>query len=395
MTRYRYSVISPDGRKRIGHIEAHGKQQAEKLILASDDLLIELEVTSARKRFKLERKQTVSEATAAEFGLELSGLLSAGAPLRRALDIQSEGKTQTAILAQNVRRRIDTGLALSEALEEAGGSAVLLSEFSAAGEAGAGLERLLASGARFLNARQQAVSELKNALAYPLFIVLLALVALTVITIFVAPALAPTLEDAGQGGIVLWLAKIGTWAQSHSSLFLVILAGLISLTFFTASSKLLKNWVSRLIWRSPFLGGIVRDLDTGQSCNVMSALLEAGRPLESALRFAAAVSSTELSKTYQGIALRLRDGEVASVAFSTSKALPIELRRLAVLGEQSSTLGRAIAQAGDLCHARALRRIHQLANVAGPALVIGLGLAIAGLMLSILGSLSSIGETVL
>ena len=162
MTRYRYTVIAPNGRKRSGQIEAGSRDQAEALISSDGDLLIDLSDTEQRRLFSLERSSDLPSSTATDFALELAGLLTAGASLRRALDIQTEGRSKPAELARSIRKHIDEGGTLSSGLKASGGSGTLLAEFAAAGEAGAGLETLLDVGGRFLAARQQALSEIRR-----------------------------------------------------------------------------------------------------------------------------------------------------------------------------------------------------------------------------------------
>lgn len=395
MTLYRYAALSPDGRKRSGQVEAANKEGARRQITASGDRLIELKDATKSSWKKLERRTRISPLDAGEFATELAGLLGAGAPLRKALDIQASGTGASSKLAAAVRRSIDNGGSLSAGLAMAGGGAATLSQFAEAGEAGAGLDALLANGGRFLKARSEALSKIRNALAYPFFILILTCVALSVITLFVAPALAPTLQQSGQGGFIIFLASVGEFIKDHSQVILVVLALSIALVFLIARKPFAARKLNNLIWSLPGIGSVARDLDVGQSCSVLAALLETGRPLESALKYAASVSGPRLAVSYSNIAQRLRDGEIASSAFNSETSLPLEVRRLALLGERSSAFARAMAQAGELCHARAMRRIDRIAAITGPVMVIGLGAAVSLLMLSVLGSLSSIGDAAL
>lgn len=393
MTRFRYSALGPDGKKISGTLEAPDVSQAKRQILASGDRLIDLKDASKRSWVKLERRTNIKPRHASEFALELSGLLVAGAPLRKALDIQTAGQGKSAQLASAVVRSIDTGGSLSAGLRTVGGSAATLAEFAEAGEAGAGLDALLKSGGEFLQARAEATDKIRSALAYPLFISLLAIVAVSVITLYVAPALAPTLEGSGQGGIVIMLAGLGDWLRANAQIVLTAIAGLIVFIFLALKNASVQNRLNQIVWALPGIGRVARDLDTGQSCSVLSALLETGRPLENALKYAAHVSGPRLSIVYLSIAQRLRDGETASSAFNAEKLLPLEVRRLALLGERSSAFPKAMHQAGEICHARAMRHLDRISSIIGPVLVIGLGAAISLLMLGVLGSLSSIGDT--
>lgn len=388
---YRYTAITPDGQKISGQIDAATESAAKRYIQSSGEYLLDLREAKKRDWLKLETQKEPELAAVSSFALELAGLLEAGAPLRKALDIQADGKGKVSKLAANTIKMVETGGTFSDALRQNGGAANLLAEFVAAGEAGAGLDRMLAIGGAFLRQREDALAKIKSALAYPLFICLLALVALLVMMLYVAPTLAPVLADADGAGPILLLADIGRFLQAHASIIFIGFASLTSLLLWLGRSGRLGKGMTRLAWRIPFIGGMTRDLDTGRACAVMAALLESGRSLENALEFAGAASSAQMRVLCLSIAERLRDGHTASAAFQAEKHLPNEVRRLAVLGESSSAFPRAMRQAGHICHDRAMRKLDQAAALAGPALVIGMGGLIAALMLSVLGSLGSIG----
>lgn len=394
MARFQYSSIDRNGARRKGTISASGEAQARQHIAAGGELLIDIREASRRRWFALEQRSSISPMEAAAFASELAALLKAGAPLRNALEIQTKGRSAASRLARDVLKTIDVGGSLSSSLRQAGGGATLLAEFAAAGEAGAGLDTLLDKGAGFLNDRAAALSKIREALAYPLFITCLGVIALCVITLYVAPALAPMLEDVGNGGFVLLLAGLGTWLKDNSSFVFLGLAGLAGGLFFASRNRPVRRLIARIFFSLPIIRGLSRDLEVGQSCEVLAAMLDAGRPLETALRFAAATSNPVLADTWTQIAARIRDGEVLSSAFSRAQGLPPELQRLALLGERSGAFSNSIRQAGRICHTRAMSGIDRLSGILGPALVIGMGATIAALMLSILGTLSGMGDAI-
>ncbi len=389
--RFRYSSIDASGKRVRGQVEALTEEDARAYIVNSGELLVDLAPQHHRTWFKLETQSEISLETAARFALELSGLIEAGAPLRKALDIQTDGQGKVSALAKGAIKQIDIGGSLSSALRQSGGAAVLLSEFVAAGEAGAGLDRMLGTGGRFLHARAEAFARIRSALAYPMFICLLAFAALTVMTLYVAPSLAPLVEDVDGGGAIQVLSDIGQWVQANSAAILFVTAISVGILFLLAKTDRVSKQLVKLSWAMPVIGSIRKDLDISQACEVLSTLLESGRSMESALSFAGAASSQHVARLFGEIAEHIRDGEVASVAFSAASDLPNDVRRLAVLGESTSAFPHAMKQAGEICHARAMRKLDRLAALAGPVLVIGMGGMIAALMLTVLGSLGSLG----
>ncbi|MEM6554511.1 MAG: type II secretion system F family protein [Pseudomonadota bacterium] len=395
MTEYTYTVIDPTGRERKGVIEARSRQVAQATLHNDGDLILDIRPARKRQWLKLEKKSNVSHKEAAAFALELAGLLNAGAPIRKALAIQSDGSGMTADLAASCTRALDRGNALSSALSGYGGAAKLLAEFVRAGEAGAGLNELLLRGGQFLETRALVMSRLTRAIAYPAFILLITMIALIVLFLFVAPSLAPIFRDAGKGSVIIWMATVGEWVLANQSLVFSSIAVFAVILFFLCRNHRFQRAADRTLWKLPLVGSIVQDLDTGQSCDVLSALLERGRPLEVALNYAASVAGPTLTSTYSRISERLRDGVLASTAFGSEKNLPHDVRRLIALGEKSSAFPRAIRQAGELCRTRAIVRLDRLTSVLGPTLVIGLGVLISLLMLTVLQSLTSLTDSVL
>lgn len=392
MIQFRYTGMTNTGKKTSGHLEANDEHHAKQLIRSKGLYIVELNKRNERQFLKLEKNISAKPQDISIFAIELAGLLKAGAPLRKALEIQSKGNGKQAHMAANISTKIDNGGKLSEGIREIGLSAHLLAEFAAAGENGAGLDKLLENGGEFIRARHQAITRIKNALAYPLFILVLAFISMSVLTIYVAPALAPTLESSESSGIIFLMADLGEWIQSNNSFILVGIALLILVTYLILKRPQTSSVLNKAVWKIPYIGTIAKDLDIGQSCEVLSALLESGRPVDVALEYASAVSGPNLSKSYKRMSKRIRDGSLMSTAFEEEKDLPIEVKRLALLGEQTSALGISIKQAGVLCYDRALLRIDRFSAIAGPSLVIIMGIGIALLMLNVLGSISQIGD---
>ncbi len=393
MTLFKYTGMQKSGKKVSGQLEAENISHAKQLIRSKDLYIVDLSPSKKREFFKFERDISPKPNEVSIFAIELAGLLKAGAPLRKALEIQSKGQGTQADMAKNVSITIDNGGKLSEGIKELGPSAQILAEFTSAGESGAGLDVLLQNGGEFIRSRQEALSKIKNALAYPIFILFLAIISISILIIYVAPALAPALEEnGGQSNFILTMAKAGDWFQNHSAILLSGLAGAILISFFILRRPQSKLFINSLMWRMPLIGKILQDLDVGQSCEVLSALIESGRPIDIALEYASAVSGPTLSKSYSQMSLKIRDGALMSSAFEQETNLPIEVKRLALLGEQTSALGLSVKQAGSLCYDRAMQKIDRFSAVIGPFLVISMGIGIAILMLNVLGSISQIGD---
>lgn len=393
--KFRFVTLDINGREGSGTIDAATEDAARAVLSANGDLIVSIKEEQSASIWKFERKSGVTAAHAASFAMDLSGLISAGAPLKNAMEIIASQKDKSARIAAYTLRRLEDGIPLSVSLKEFGDATQTLSEFVKAGEAGAGLPQLLQTGGEFLNARAEMVSKMKNALAYPVFILILAFAAISLMIVYVAPALAPTLSEQGDAKIILILAQVGEFVQAHSSILLIAFGLILFALLIAGRFERTKIWLATFAWYAPFTGPVIRDMETAQSAQIIAALLKSGTPIEKALSYGARVSGPVLSQLYLNTAERLRDGVTVGIAFSAEQQFPDDLKRLTRLGEVTGALTEAISQAGELSKARATRKIETFSAVIGPFLVIAIGALIAFMMLSVLSSLTSIGEGVL
>ncbi|MEO1016020.1 MAG: type II secretion system F family protein [Pseudomonadota bacterium] len=392
MSLFLYRALDPNGRKRSGEIEASDLAAARFALSQRGETVVDLRVADQALRFQLERSRGLSVRVAAAFATELAALLKAGAPLRRALDILGEGRTLTAALARDLAEGVDQGQWLSRLLESRGGAGPLLARFVEAGEAGAGMSEMCAKAGGFLKARADVADQVRGALAYPLFVILLAVAAVLVIVLVVAPALAPALEQSESAALVLGLASMGRWLSANASVLLACAAGILGVVFLLRGRLRLEWLFSTAANAVPLVRDSRRDFSGGAAAEVLAALIDAGTPVADALDVASGLAGGPVGAALRDAAERIRDGSPASEAIGAVDDLPLEVRRLAQLGEASGSLGLGLAEAGRLCRARALRRVERASAVAGPALVVTVGGIVSGLMILVLTSLTSIGE---
>lgn len=392
MTQFLYRSILPTGEKQSGLIEAGSIEAARRLIFERGETLLDLRASAERQRFRLERTTSPNLRVTGQFASELSPLLRAGAPLRKALTIMSEGAGKTTEMAKRYGEGIDNGKRLSDVILADGGQAVLLGRFIEAGEKGAGLSTMCEKASSFLNARAEASEKIRSALAYPIFVLVLALAAMLVIILFVAPALAPALSESDNASLIKTMASLGEWIIANNTAILLTLATLVASLYLLRQRLGLSKRFGRVLDKLPLVRSIRSDLSSGPAADVLGALISAGTPVADALDTAASLTSNPAKQAFSSSAERIRDGSPVGEALAQADALPSEIRRLAALGEQTGGLGESLSEAGRLCQARALQKIGRAAAIAGPVLVILIGGLVAAMMLLVLSGLTSIGE---
>lgn len=392
MKAFRYEIISGSGERLRGEINAADEDEARSRVLQMDGTLTRLQAKS--DWFSFERERSFTPADFHLFLIGLAPMLRAGGTLRTALAILAKSdRSQSAVLARNVLALVDEGRLFSEALADQGDTGLIVSEFVRAGEAGGGLERMCTLAAEFLAARMAVFKEIRSSLAYPVFVIGLAIVAILILMVFVAPALAPVLPETGEAQLVKLFAAAGAFIAAHSTWLLLGIAGLVALLAIAARQWDVIAQMGRFAIRLPILKTLWRDLSMGPASRAISALLSAGLPLTSSLRSVSKTVSSPFQDALRELAERLDDGVPLQLALqSNGRYFPPEFERLVLLSEASDNLALGFDQAGVLCQERALARVKQLSAVLGPALVVGVGGIVAAIMLLLLSSLTAIGD---
>src|SRR5213592_744123 len=245
--------------------------------------LVVVQVRAAPKEFKFSFKLGggVKIRDVVVFTRQFSTMINAGLPLVQALDILSK-QTENKVLADVTRQvvyDVESGHTLADALRKhprlAGD---LYVNMVAAGEAGGILDTILVRLAQFLEKNDAIVRKVKGAMVYPAVIISVAVIAISVLLIFVIPTFQnmfasvnmelplPTRIVIGMSNLLknYWWAIIGS-----------IGAGVFGLTRYykTAPGRL---QIDRMLLRLPVLGDVLRKSAVSRFTRTLGTLISSG-----------------------------------------------------------------------------------------------------------------------
>ena len=135
--------------------------------------------------------KAIKQKDIAVFTRQLSTMMRAGVPLIQAFDIVARGSTNPKLtrLLTDIRSDVETGTSLSAAFRKHPlYFDALYCNLVEAGEAGGILETLLDRLALYQEKTMAIKNKIKSALIYPIAVLVVAFIVLTVIMIFVIPA---------------------------------------------------------------------------------------------------------------------------------------------------------------------------------------------------------------
>src|SRR5207248_658676 len=241
------------------------------------------QVRAAPKQFKLNLKfgGGVKTRDVVVFTRQFATMINAGLPLVQALDILSQ-QTENKILADVTRQvvyDVESGQTLADALRKHPKAySDLYVNMVAAGEAGGILDTILVRLAEFLEKNDAIVRKVKGAMIYPGVIMSVAVIAVSVLLIFVIPTFqnmfaSVNLQLPLPTRIVIGLSnllKSYWWAMIGS-----IGAGLFALNRYykTAPGRL---QIDTLLLKTPVLGDVLRKAAVSRFTRTLGTLISSG-----------------------------------------------------------------------------------------------------------------------
>jgi general secretion pathway protein F len=297
---------------------------------------------------------------------------------------------------ERVRERLRGGSSLAAALAaEPASFPRLYIGLVRAGEAGGNLGETLERLARLLQRQRSLSLTIRSALVYPTILVVAGLGSIIFLVGTVLPQFVPMFAQSGvpiptATRVLLALGDVvrqgGPWALA--ALPVLIITGRQAL-----ARPRVRRLVDAALLRLPLLGPLLREGLAARFARTFGTLLGNGVPLIGAL----AIAQETLGNMVAVEAVRrasdsARDGAGVARALEAAGVFPPRLVLLLRLGEETARLAETALQAADIHEERLGAMIQRLMAIMVPAITLIMGLAVAGIVASLLTAMLSIND---
>lgn len=341
-TSFRYKAVDAKGSARKGVLQADSEQDAFRKLSASG-----LTPTEMREAGKPNVRRGVSQNDVASLARELSVLLEARIPIGRGLLAIAEYEPKPALreMVRDVAAQIESGSPLTTALgkyRHAFGE-VFLETVRSAEQSGT-LYEAMDHLADMLERQIETKRALTRALAYPVIVLAVVSLALSVIVVFVVPRFAETFQGQGME-LPLFTQVVKNLGESVRSFWWAYGMGALGLGL--ALTSLWKSpsgrlGYERLFLRLPYIRSMIRAVAAARFARVFGLSLGAGVDMVQSLEMAGRSTGRPLFVTEtKGMADRVRKGDAVASVMHESDTLPGFARRMMAAGKDSTELSRA------------------------------------------------------
>lgn len=396
---FKYRAATADGALVTGAVESDSEQNAIEMLWRSG-----LTVVDLKKNVKLPSIHElvpslygVKRRDVIQFSRNMASLLDAGIPILRALTIQSRfgGRAFKAVL-RDIAKDLEGGSRLSEACAK---RPTVFPNFYVhlirTGEEVGNLAGVLKELVSHMERDEATASKVRGALAYPAFLVLLAIGVIFVMLSFVIPALMSLFSELGSDLPTITRVLISVsdfFSANWLYMFIAILVvGIVGVLYVrTPQGKKVKD---RVVLRIPLIGTAALKGSLARFARNLGMLVGAGVSLFEALKLISETTdNTVISAAIARIRSGVADGQLLSQAVFSEPVFPPLMGEMIGVGEETGALEGHLLKIAGFYEEEAERAVAQVTGMLTPALTIGVGLIVGFVAVVQFSSIYSIAK---
>ena len=357
-------------------------------------------VNKVKKR-RVSGGKAIKQKDIAIFTRQLATMMKAGVPLLQSFDIVARGSPNPRLtrLLTEIRNDVETGTSLSSAFRKHPlHFDALYCNLVEAGEAGGILEALLDRLAIYQEKTMAIKAKIKSALMYPIAVIVVAFIVLTVIMIFVIPSFKQVFSSFG-GELPAPTLVVIAISEFFVSWWYVIFPLLFGgIYFFLQSwkrSEKMQKFMDRLLLRVPIFGDLVYKSVIARWTRTLSTMFAAGVPLVEALDSVGGASGNAVySEATEQIQKDVSTGSALTTSMTATGVFPTMVLQMAAIGEESGSLDHMLAKAAEFYEDEVDEMVKGLSSLMEPFIIVILGTLIGGIVVSMYLPIFKLGAVV-
>jgi len=381
-------------------VQADTARQARTQLRAQGLLPSTVDQVHARERARQAWARGLSSAELSLVTRQMATLLESGLTMEQSLNalIEEAAEPATREVLTGVKTEVTGGSSLAGALGAYGNS---FPEFYCAlvhgGEESGALPTVLQHLADYLDARQAMRQKTTLALLYPVLVTGVAIMIVTGLLVYVVPQVVQVFQQSRQGLPLLTRALIGLsdFLRAAWPYILLLFFGMAAAAHLALRRAAPRRRWHALLLRTPWVGALIRGVNTSRFASTLAILVGGGVPLLGALSSGARVmTNMVMTEAVERAIARVREGSSLARALGETRAFPPLLVHRVASGEASGKLEQMLERAARLETQALERRLAVFLTVLEPAMILVMGGVVLLIVLAILLPIIEINQLV-
>src|SRR3989338_7171399 len=242
--------------------------------------------------------------------------------------------------------------------------------------------------AEYLDRQYALTSKTRNALIYPVFVVITFFVVMTLMFVIVIPKLSAIILDSGQA--VPFFTKIIIGISSlfinYGFIILILLVVLGIWLWRLSLSERGRVYIDEMRFSIPLIGDLYKKLFLSRISDNLDTMLSSGVPIVRAIDITSKVVG---SRVYEKLLEEVADGIKSGLALSAalerhSDKIPGMMVQMVTVGEETGSLGSILKNLTEFYKREVDDAIDTLVGLIEPIMIVVLGLGVGLLLVSVL-----------
>ncbi|NUP91906.1 MAG: type II secretion system F family protein, partial [Candidatus Omnitrophica bacterium] len=356
MPRFAYKAKRPNGEIVEGILEAENRRLVISKLQGMKVFPITVEEEGGRglqKEVNFQSLIRIRFTDIVNFTRQLSDLTKAGMPLVRSLDVLIEQTENDKMknMIRSMKNDVAGGTPFSDALAKFPRQfSDLYSSMVRSGEVGGYLDTVLDRLAEFLEKEADLRSRIRNAMAYPIIMICVALAVIIILTVYVVPTFVHMFEDQK-----LELPRVTkvliTFSDAIRGYWYLFIAAICMIVY--AFRQFVAKPEGRLVidqakLHIPVLGDMIRKQEISKFSRTLGTLLGNGVSILKALDVVTAVISNKiLADEVAALKGDISEGARLSNKMRQSQIFPPVATNMVAVGEETGELERALLRIAE------------------------------------------------
>jgi len=334
------------------------------------------------------KREKVKLKELAVYSPQLSVLIDAELPLIQSLNILSEQTKNKYFkrVINTVREDVEAGSTLNQAKRKFPKAFDdLYCNLIASGEQSGSLDIMLRRLAEYIEKTVKLRSKVKQAMIYPVAIVIFAVVVAIFLLWKVIPVFASIFTDLGAQlpGLTAFIIALSRFVQNYILfIFLGIIGLILGFRYFRRTRQ--GRWMTdRWILKIPLFGELLRKVAISRITRTLSTLVSGGVPMLEALKITSSTANNVLLETaVMNARQAVSEGRSLTDALKDTGHFPFMLTQMVSVGEATGTLDEMLTKLADFYDDEVDASVGALLSIMEPVLMIFVGGMVGALVIS-------------
>jgi len=385
MPSFTYTARAVNGELKTATVQAANREDVVAQLRRQRLTVVKVDEEAAKKK---PRAGAIKMRDIVIFTRQFSTMINSGLPLVQALDIlskQTENKT-LADVTRAVVFDVESGHTVADALaKHPRAFSELYVNMVAAGEAGGILDTILMRLAVFMEKTDALIRKVKGAMIYPGVIMSVAVIAISVLLVFVIPVFEKMFGSVGLALPLPTRIVIGISAFLRGywwALGAAITGGVFALRSYyaTPSGKL---QIDKMLLSMPVLGDVLRKSAVSRFTRTLGTLISSGVSILDGLEITAKTAGNRvIQDAIMSSRSSIAGGDTIAAPLAKSNVFPPMVISMISVGESTGGLDEMLSKIADFYDEEVDAAVSGLLALFEPVMIVFLGVIVGGMVVA-------------